>query len=521
MRVIAIDGPAGSGKSTVSRALAARLGLDYLDTGAMYRGVAFAALRRGIDPDDADLVARLAQDIDIDVADTVTIDGVDATIEIRGPEVTRAVSVVAANPEVRRELRRRQREWAANHGGGVIEGRDIGSVVFPNAELKVYLTASDSERAGRRSKEVLELDYDAVAADIARRDYADSSRTLAPLVVAGGAVTVDTTGLSIQEVVDRVIDLLPDRAALDLPVGAPSDEPSSTAGTTVEPALCAGTAEKAAEAGAAGAGAAEEEAVAAAAGSRTAAEPVARPLAPEGNAASESANAPVRDRPGLPHTAEDRPLRPGELAFYHFARVIFVIWGRLFWRVTVKGWRNVPSHGAFVVAPVHRSNIDTVLMAFVARRHMRYMAKDSLWKHRWSARLLTALGGFPVNRDTADRDALRTCESALARGEPVVLFPEGTRKSGPVVTDLFQGAAYVAVRAGVPIVPVGIGGSAGAMPKGSPIPRPVKVRIVIGSPIQPPPPDGTRSRGLRRRVHETTSLLQAELQRLFDEAEGR
>jgi cytidylate kinase len=213
VRVIAIDGPAGSGKSTVARALAARLGLDYLDTGAMYRSVAFAALRRGIDPEDAPLVARLAAQVAIDVADTVTVDGVDATIEIRGPEVTRAVSAVAANPQVRRELRRRQQEWADTHGGGVIEGRDIGSVVFPEAELKVYLTASDAERAGRRSKEVLDLDYDTVAADIARRDYADSSRTAAPLVVATGAVTVDTTGLSIEEVVDRVLALLPDNTA--------------------------------------------------------------------------------------------------------------------------------------------------------------------------------------------------------------------------------------------------------------------------------------------------------------------
>jgi CMP/dCMP kinase len=212
VRVIAIDGPAGSGKSTVARALATRLGLDYLDTGAMYRSVTFAALRRGIDPDDAATVARLAAQIDIDVADIVTVDGVDATIEIRGPEVTRAVSAVAANPEVRRELRRRQREWGADHGGGVIEGRDIGSVVFPDAELKVYLTASDSERAGRRSKEVLDLDYDSVAADIARRDYADSSRIAAPLVVADGAITVDTTGLSIDQVVDRVLALLPESA---------------------------------------------------------------------------------------------------------------------------------------------------------------------------------------------------------------------------------------------------------------------------------------------------------------------
>jgi cytidylate kinase len=208
VRVIAIDGPAGSGKSTVARALADRLGLDYLDTGAMYRAVAFAAIRRGVDPDDAATVGHLAREIDLAVGDTVMVDGADATIEIRSPEVTRAVSVVAANPEVRKELVTRQREWAEAHGGGVIEGRDIGTVVFPNAELKVYLTADDSERAARRSKEMLDLHYDQVAADIARRDHADSTRTSSPLSVAGDAVTVDTTGLDIAQVVDKVAALL-------------------------------------------------------------------------------------------------------------------------------------------------------------------------------------------------------------------------------------------------------------------------------------------------------------------------
>jgi CMP/dCMP kinase len=215
LRVIAIDGPAGSGKSTVAKAVAARLGLAYLDTGAMYRAVAFAALRRGIDPEDAETVARLVQQLDMDVADVVTVDGVDATIEIRGPEVTRAVTAVASNPGVRKELRRRQQEWAAAHDGGVIEGRDIGSVVFPDADLKVYLTASDEERATRRSREVLDLDYDAVAADIARRDYADSSRTTAPLTVPAGAVLVDTTGLSVDDVVDKVLALLDEPGATD------------------------------------------------------------------------------------------------------------------------------------------------------------------------------------------------------------------------------------------------------------------------------------------------------------------
>ncbi|MGB0995056.1 MAG: (d)CMP kinase, partial [Acidimicrobiales bacterium] len=142
MRVIAIDGPAGSGKSTVARALAKHLGLKYLDTGAMYRAVAFAVLRAGGDPDDAESTTATARLVDLDIGlDRVMVDGVDATVEIRGPEVSRAVSAVAANPEVRKELVSRQREWAVRQGGGVLEGRDIGTVVFPDAELKVYLTA--------------------------------------------------------------------------------------------------------------------------------------------------------------------------------------------------------------------------------------------------------------------------------------------------------------------------------------------------------------------------------------------
>jgi len=204
VRVIAIDGPAGSGKSTVARTLAARLALDYLDSGAMYRSVTFATLRRGIDPADAEKVAAVARDIEMEIAGEVTVDGVDATREIRGPEVSKAVSTVAANPDVRVEMVRRQREWAAEHGGGVIEGRDIGTVVFPQAELKVYLTASEGERARRRQQQVDDLTYDDAAANIALRDRVDSTRATSPLAVADDAVVIDTTGRTVDDVVDEI-----------------------------------------------------------------------------------------------------------------------------------------------------------------------------------------------------------------------------------------------------------------------------------------------------------------------------
>jgi cytidylate kinase len=203
--VIAIDGPAGSGKSTVARQLARHMGLEYLDTGAMYRAVTFAALRRQVDPADADRVAELARVVELEVEETgVRVDGVDATIEIRGPEVSRAVSVVAANPGVRAELVRRQREWAHKRGGGVMEGRDIGTVVFPDAVLKVYLTARPEVRAERRAAEVIGLDYETVAADMARRDAYDSGRDTSPLRQADDALEVDTSDLTIDEIVESL-----------------------------------------------------------------------------------------------------------------------------------------------------------------------------------------------------------------------------------------------------------------------------------------------------------------------------
>lgn len=203
MVVIAIDGPAGSGKSTIAKKLAVELGLEYLDTGAMYRAVTFAVLRGGCDPEDSDRVGALARSIDLSVNGdgTVTVDGIDATTEIRGPEVTRAVSTVAANPEVRTELVSRQREWTRRRSGGVLEGRDIGTVVFPDATLKVYLTARPEVRASRRAKEVTDLDYDTVAADLARRDAVDTGRQHDPLRRADGAIEVDTSDLTIEQVI--------------------------------------------------------------------------------------------------------------------------------------------------------------------------------------------------------------------------------------------------------------------------------------------------------------------------------
>ena len=207
MTVIAIDGPAGSGKSTVARRVASRLGLAHLDTGAMYRSVAYAALQQGVDVDDADATAALATRTTIEVAPSgVRVDGVDATDAIRTEAVTQAVTAVAANPAVRAVMVERQRAWIAANNGGVLEGRDIGTVVCPDADVKVYLVADAETRASRRAAEHGE----AVAVDMRRRDHADSQRAVSPLMRADDAVEIDTTHLSIDEVVDAVVGLAPE-----------------------------------------------------------------------------------------------------------------------------------------------------------------------------------------------------------------------------------------------------------------------------------------------------------------------
>ena len=205
-----------------------------------------------------------------------------------------------------------------------------------------------------------------------------------------------------------------------------------------------------------------------------------------------------------------------ELRWYAVARAIVVTFNRVFWRVTVSGQEHVPE-GPFVLAPVHRSYVDTLLCGCVTRRRLRFMGKDSLWRYPWSGRLMSSLGGFPVHRGMPDREALRACEDAIRLGEPVVIYPEGERKSGPEVLPLLDGAAFVAARTEVPILPVGIGGSEWAMPKGARFLHPVKVAIVIGAPLAPPPRlDGARVP--RRAVTKLSDELHAELQRLFDRA---
>ena len=465
MTTIAIDGPGGAGKSTLARNLAAALGLDWLDTGAMYRAVALLSLRRGVDSADAAALGALAASMQLEVGTAVRLDGEDVTGAIRSTAVDGIVSKVAAHPEVRRQLVERQRAWVAARRGGIVEGRDITSVVLPDADVRIYLTAGGDERASRRAVERGDADPSAVRASIAARDALDSTRPASPLVVADGAVVLDSTGRSPADVLEEALGLVRAAGALAGPAPAPPARSSPA--------------------------------------------------------------------PPAPRSAAGRVVRPpspAELRFYAVCRAITVGASERFHPGPVVGAERLPASGAYVLAPVHRTNLDWLTVARVTRRRLRYLVKDEVWRRsKLAGRLIEALGAFPVDRSAPDREALAKALEVLAAGEPLVIFPEGTRRSGPTVDDVRDGAAYLALRSGAPIYPVGLGGMEASMPRGARLPRPRRVVVVVGEPLLPATflaTAGTASAGGRpsrvpRSVTKALSeALRAALQEVHDAAEA-
>lgn len=457
LRVVAIDGVLGAGKTTVARRLATRLGLEYLDTGAMYRCIGLACRQRGFVVHDAaslegddgerlrDEAISVARSAVIEVRtdaggeQRVLLDGADVSADVRTPETARAASVVATVAEVRHEMVERQRSWARARGGGVLEGRDIATVVFPNAPVRIFLTAEVGERARRRHAEQPDRSFDDVVADLQWRDHNDSSRDVAPLSVAEGATVLDTTGLTLEQVVDQAV------------------------------------------------------------------------------AVAEQAFGPTRAQTAPSRVAVPAIVAEGPSAFdrrlWASLRPLLLGVVKVYFRATWEGTENIPTTGPVILAPVHRSNIDTIVVPFLARRRVRFLGKSSMWKISPVGRLFTRLGAIKIDRGTADRESMTLCLNALRAGEPLVVYPEGTRKEGPVVDELFDGVAWLAARTQATIVPIGIGGSAAAMGRSHKFPRPRKVHLIVGRPISPPLSTGRT--GLRR----TTTELQTELQALFDAAQ--
>lgn len=483
LRVIAIDGVLGSGKTTVARRLAVDLGLDYLDTGAMYRCVGLACSRAGIALDDGAAAGRVARQARIEVSTNpdgtqlVKLDDVDVTAEIRSPEAARAASTVATHPEVRAAMVAQQRDWAHRRGGGVLEGRDIATAVFPDAPTKIFLTAEVSERARRRHAELGDRPLEEVIADLEWRDRQDSTRAADPLKVADGAMVLDTTGLTIDEVVARIVTAHRAHADTDAEL-ADTDAQAAESTQAVDRAQSA-----------------TDSAL-----RRASAEP--------------SQQADRRD-PDAPVPSGDRGPTTFERALWSVVR--FLVFGivKVYFRPQYRGLENVPASGAYLVAPVHRSNVDTVVLPGLTRRRIRFLGKASMWKFKPVTPLWDALGGIKVDRGTTDRESMKLCMDALTAGEPLVVYPEGRRKEGDRVEDLFEGAAYMAIKAGVPVLPIGIGGSDRAMSKDHKFPRPVRISVVVGRPLNDPP---IPTRSPRSAIRALTAEMQTEIQRLYDEA---
>lgn len=215
-----------------------------------------------------------------------------------------------------------------------------------------------------------------------------------------------------------------------------------------------------------------------------------------------------------------QPVQSWELYAYGLARTMVHAINKIAWRIEVIGSENIPE-GPFILTPVHRSNLDTPLVASVTKRRMRYMGKDGVWKFKPFGALLSALGGFPVHRGTTDRDAMRRCLAVLANNEPLVLFPEGTRNTGPKIEGVLEGAAYIAAKANVPMVPVGIGGSERAWGKDMKFPKFTKIVLWVGEPIYPEKVlDAKVNKHIpKSSLRKLTDELINEMQRVFDSAQ--
>jgi cytidylate kinase len=436
---IAIDGPAASGKSTLAQRLAARLGYLFLDTGVMYRAVTLAALRKQVPVEDGAAVEALARAVSIDVRPPsasdgrqydVLLDDEDVTWGIRTPEVEANVSQVSLYPGVREAMGRRQREIGAR-GKVVMVGRDIGTVILPDAELKIYLDASAEARAQRRHAEIVargeEADYREILAAMKERDRIDSTRALAPLRPAADAVIVDSTHLSIEQVVDRAIELAASRD-------------SAGAGPTV----------------------------------------------------------------GFPWSVR---------LFRSIARPFFRLLFHILCSIRIEGRQNVPRAGGYLVSSNHLSIIDPPFIVAFWPRPLETAGAVEILDRPFQGQLMRWYGGIPVHRGAADRKLLDELVRRLRAGYPVMMDPEGRRSHAAGMQDARPGVAYLAARAGVPVVPVGITGAEAATAAWRRYRR-GRLTMKIGKPFILPPVDlrsPTRKEALRantdRIMHAIAELL--------------
>jgi cytidylate kinase len=444
--VVALDGPASSGKSSVGAAAAQRLAYRFCDTGLLYRAVTWLALQRGIAADAGEPVVRLADEIRLE-ADAVgrlarvTVDGIDRTADVHGESVDLAVSAFARVPELRHALLERQRAIAGD-GRLIMAGRDVGTVVLPDADLKIYLDASAEERGRRRAEErgidPASADGLEILAELQRRDGLDSSRPVAPLRKASDAVVLRTDGNTLEQTVDAVVATIREHEA-------------------TEP---------------------------------TAADAVSTGMAPAKTASPE----PRRRRPRavLGAIRRGRPA-PTTIASRKGLLIRFGSWGlrliaRLLVRVRFEGDLSAVPDGALIVAANHASSADPPLIgAFLNQRLSRplnWLGKRELLETPVVGWAMRQAAIHPVDRRAADVDAFRTAMRILESGNILAVFPEGTRSRDGALQEARDGVAVLALRSGAPVLPIGIADSDRFWPKGSLLPRLGRtVTIRFGRPI--------------------------------------
>ncbi len=435
--VVALDGPASSGKSSVGAAAAARLGLRFVDTGLVYRAMTAMALREGVATDDAVALVPLAARVSLGDDGTgrltrVLLDGEDATEAIRSDAVDAAVSAVSRVPEVRAALLGRQRALAAD-GGIVVAGRDIGTVVLPDAGLKVFLDASVEERAARRIAErglpPEGIEAALVRAQLQTRDDQDRNRAVAPLRAADDALHIVTDGHTFAEAVDLVVAAISAAERGSRGARVPGKVPAEDPGTK-----------------------------------------------PRRNRVLEAAYRLDNDQTML----------------VRMVGLVTRIGARLIARVQVDGLENIPRTGAVILAVNHISNADPVvsgawITGALHRRRIHWLGKKELFAWPGFGWIAAHCGVHPVDRGTADVEAFRLATRILEAGYVLLVFPEGTRSPTGELQEAKDGIAMLAIRTGAQVVPIGVNNSDAVWPKGQKLPAPFPRRTItvrIGAPFR-------------------------------------
>ncbi len=474
---VALDGPASSGKSSVGAVAAARLGLQFVDTGLVYRAVTALALRDGIRTDDVEGLVALVDRIRLGDDGTgrltrVLLDGADATDEARSPDVDRSVSAVSRLAPVRSALLARQRSLAAG-GGIVVAGRDIGTVVLPEADLKLFLDASVQERAARRIAE-RGLDPESAAAavvreELRRRDEQDRTREVAPLRAADDAVVIRTDGVSFDGTVDLVVDAI--RSAEVAMAARAALTATKRARTVRSPAVTAGRTTDAA-----------------------------------GSADS---------RPRSSVLERAMRLDNEKTLIIRMVALLSRIGSRLFADIRVEGLDRIPRTGAVVLAINHASNLDPFVTGSwitpaLRRRRIHWLGKRELFEWPVFGWVVARGGVHPVDRGTADIEAYRLATRILERGYVLLIFPEGTRSPTGALQEARDGLATLALRTGATIVPIGVNDSDRVWPKGRKLPMPIprrRVTVRVGVPFRAGDvvPEGTDRRAAKAIV--TTAIM--------------